>query len=92
MWGGNLTIIKNGWFIKTMAKIKIKVDPKTGVTYFPKQVREEGFTNAVEGLANALTVTFIRPGAKLADVETSLRILLQDIALRRQQGGLWTPT
>lgn len=70
-----------------MAKIKIKVDPKSGVTYFPKEVREEGFVNAVEGFANALTVTFIKPGARLADVETSLGILLQDIALRRQQEG-----
>ncbi len=69
-----------------MAKVTIKVDPRTGVTYFPKVIRKEGFVGEIEGLPNALTFTLIRPGTKLADVVKSLEIILQDIELRRQQG------
>ena len=69
-----------------MAKITIRVDPRTGVTYFPKEIRKEGFVGEIEGLPNALTFTLIKPGTKLAAVEKSLEIILQDIALRRQQG------
>ncbi len=69
-----------------MAKFTIKVDRQSGMTYFPKEIRREGFVGEIEGLPNALTFTLIKPGTKLADVEKSLRILLQDIALRRRQG------
>lgn len=68
-----------------MAKITIRVDPRTGVTYFPKEIRQEGFIGKIEGLPNALTFTLIKPGSKLADVESSLKIILADIALRRGQ-------
>ncbi|MBA7563743.1 hypothetical protein ES708_05403 [subsurface metagenome] len=71
---------------KTMAKITIKVDPRTGVTYFPREIRKEGFVGQIEGLPNALTFTLIKPGTKLADVAKSLDIILQDIALRIKQG------
>ena len=69
-----------------MAKFTIRVDRRTGVTYFPKEIRREGFVGEIEGLPNALTFTLIKPGTKLADVEKSLRILLRDIRLRRDQG------
>ncbi len=69
-----------------MAKITIKVDPRTGVTYFPREIRKEGFVGQIEGLPNALTFTLIKPGTKLADVAKSLDIILQDIALRIKQG------
>lgn len=69
-----------------MAKFTIKVDRQTGMTYFPKEIRREGFVGEIEGLPNALTFTLIKPGTKLIDVEKSLQIILQDIALRRQQG------
>lgn len=68
-----------------MAKIKIRIDPETGMVYLPKLIRREGFTGEVELLSNALTVTLIKPGANLADIERSLGIILQDVALRRQQ-------
>lgn len=69
-----------------MAKFTIRVDPITGQNYLPRDVRREGFVGEVEGLANALTVTFIKPGARLADVQKSLRIIEQDLELRIQQG------
>ncbi len=68
-----------------MAKITIRVDPRTGMTYFPKGIRQEGFVGKIEGFPNALTFTLIKPGATLADVERSLGIILEDIALRRDQ-------
>jgi len=69
-----------------MAKFRIKVDKHTGMTYFPKEIRQEGFVGEIEGLPNALTFTLIKPGTKLTDVERSLQIILQDIRLRRKQG------
>ncbi|MBA7710262.1 hypothetical protein ES703_119201 [subsurface metagenome] len=69
-----------------MAKFIIRVDKKTGMTYFPQEIRREGFIGKVECLPNALTLVLIKPGTKLTDVEESLKILLQDIALRRRQG------
>ena len=64
----------------------IRIGERTGITYFPKELRESGFVGRIESLPNALTLTLIKPGASLADVEESLKILLQDIALRRRQG------
>jgi len=66
-----------------MAKISIQVDPRTGVTYFPKVIRKEGFVGEVEGFPNAFTVTFFRPGTKLGDIEKSLHVILEDIKLRK---------
>lgn len=68
-----------------MAKFTIRVDKKTGMTYFPKEIRQEGFVGEIEGLPNALTFTLIKPGTSLADVARSLRIVLRDIELRREQ-------
>lgn len=69
-----------------MAKFTIRVDRKTGMTYFPKEIREEGFVGQIEGLPNALTFTLIKPGTKLSDVQRSLQIVVQDIALCIEQG------
>jgi len=68
-----------------MAKFTIKVDRQIGMTYFPKEIRQEGFVGEIVGLPNALTFTLIKPGTKLVDVERSLRIILKDIKLRREQ-------
>ena len=66
-----------------MPKIQIKIDPKSGLAYFPKAVRAEGFVGPVEGLPNVHTITLFRPGTKLADIKKSLHIILQDLELRR---------
>jgi len=70
-----------------MTKFTIKVGERTGMTYFPKEIRAEGFVGKVEGLPNALTFTLIRPGAKMSDVEKSLLIVLADIKLRQEHEG-----
>ena len=68
-----------------MAKFRIRVDTRTGVTYFPQEIRREGFVGEIEGLPNALTFTLIKPGTDLVDVAKSLRIVLRDIELRLQE-------
>ncbi len=69
-----------------MAKFVIKVDDRTGVTYFPKEIRKEGFIGAVEGLPNARTFTLIRPGTKLTDVAKSLELVMAEIKHRIELG------
>ena len=68
-----------------MSKFSISIGKKTGITYIPKDLREEGFVGKVDGFPNALTLILVKPGASLADIERSLRILLQDIRLRKEQ-------
>lgn len=63
-------------------KGQIKINPKTGITYIPDNIRQEGFEGEVELLANAKTVTLFLPGASLEEIEESLKIILQDIRLR----------
>lgn len=68
-----------------MGKVKITVDPKTGQNYLPRHIREDGFVGKVEGLTNAVTLVFLKPGADLSDVEESLNIMARDIAIRRRE-------
>jgi len=68
-----------------MSKFSISIGEKTGITYIPKDLREEGFVGKVDGFPNALTLILVKTGASLADIERSLRILLQDIRLRKEQ-------
>jgi len=53
-----------------MAKVAVRADPRTGSSYFPKEIRQEGFIGNIDGLPNALTFTLIKPGATLADVRS----------------------
>jgi len=68
-----------------MGKGKIKIGVK-GTTYIPDELRDDGYVDWVEFLANAKTVTLIKPETSLEDVEKSLRIVLQDVKLRRSGG------
>ncbi len=67
-------------------KRKISINPKTGITYIPKDLVESGYRKDVELLANAITVTLIKPGTNLKSVKRSLEIVIQDIELRMKQG------
>lgn len=65
-------------------KVTIKIGPRTGVTYFPREIRREGFIGTVEGLPDARTFTLIKPGTRLADVKHSPETIIRDIELRMQ--------
>ena len=71
-------------------KLKVKRTRKKGGTYriyLPKHIGEE-YEGETECLANALTLTIIRPGIPLEQVKGSLQIVLKDIELRIKQGEL----
>ena len=68
-----------------MAKGTLKVSKK-GVTYIPDELRNDGFKGSIDYIANAKTVTLMRPGATLDEVEESLRIVLRDVKLRKGNG------
>ena len=61
---------------------KIKIHQKTGLAYFPEQIRKEGCHHEVEFLPNAITLTLIKPGSSMEDVKRSLQNVLRDIDLR----------
>ena len=60
----------------------IKINEETGLAYFPQNIRKEGYKGDVEALPNAITLTFVKPGATKAQIKRSLRHLLRDIELR----------
>jgi hypothetical protein len=65
-----------------MMQARVRIDPQTGLGYFAKALRDEGFRGDVMGLANARTLTLIIPGTRLADVKRSLEVLLADLEVR----------
>ena len=68
-------------------KLSIKRTRKEGGTYriyLPKHIGEE-YEGEAECLANALTLTIIRPGVSLKRVKESLQIVMKDIELRMRQ-------
>ena len=44
---------------------------KKGVTYIPDELRNDGFTGSIDYLAIGKTVTLMRPGASLKEIEKS---------------------
>ena len=63
-------------------KIRVRINPKTGVLYIPKELLNDGFRGDVDALSNAMTFTIIHPSANLEKVKESLEITLRDIELR----------
>lgn len=65
-----------------MARTKIKVDNNSGLGYFPKEIRDEGFVGELEGFPNAVTLTLLKPGTTWEQARDSLKIMLRDLDLR----------
>jgi len=63
-------------------KTRVRINPKTGVLYIPKELLNDGFRGDVDALSNAMTFTIIHPSADLEKVKESLEITLRDIELR----------
>ena len=66
-----------------------KANKKSGSyrVYLPKHIGEE-YEGDTECIANALTLTIIRPGTSLEQVKKSLDIVKRDIELRIEQQSL----
>ena len=62
----------------------IRIDKKTGFAYIPKEVREEGYEGNIETIANALTITLIKPGVPPESAIKSLQIVIKDLQLRME--------
>lgn len=58
---------------------------ETGHAFFGKNVASEGYIGDVDTIANAVTITVIKPNTSLEDVKRSLEITIQDIDLRIKQ-------
>lgn len=68
-------------------KLTIKRTKKRGGTYriyLPQHIGKE-YEGEAECLANALTLTIMRPGVSLERVKESLKIVIKDIELRIKQ-------
>ena len=63
-------------------RIKIKVHDKSGMAYFPDELRNEGFTGELEGVPNAYSMLLIKPGASTERVLESLELIKKDIKMR----------
>lgn len=58
---------------------------KTGHAFFSKSVADSGYIGDLDTIANAVTITVIKPNTNLEDVKRSLEITIQDIELRIRQ-------
>ena len=65
-----------------MSTVKVKVDNESGLGYFPKSIRDDGFIGELEGMPNTFTLTLIKPGVSLRAIRDSLRVTLDDIENR----------
>lgn len=63
-------------------RTKVRINPKTGVLYMPKDLLVDGFKGEMDALSNAMTFTIVHPEANLEKVKESLEIMLRDIDLR----------
>ena len=59
----------------------MKINPKTGVAYFPQELLEDGFTGAVDVFGFGPVVVLIRPDADLNTVKDCLVSVSKDIEL-----------
>lgn len=66
----------------------ISIPKNSNIVWMPKAVKQAGFTGKVECLFDAATIVLLHPNASLDDVERSLKLLLEDVQIRRrlQQG------
>ncbi|GEM_PF-1909824 len=62
-------------------RITLKINPKTGVIYFPKQLVEDGFSGDVDAFSAGPVVVIVHPDAEEADVREGLELVSRDIKL-----------
>jgi len=66
-----------------MPDFTIKVNEEKGIAYIPKPLREDLGTE-IKGIPNSKTAIIFPEGMDLKYVSESLKILLQNIELRRE--------
>ena len=63
-------------------KTRVRIDERTGLGYFSKALRDQGFRGDVVALGNSRIITLIIPGTRLTDVKRCLEALLTDLEIR----------
>ena len=66
-------------------KIKIGENPPHPL-YISKELAEEGFIGDTYMLANAVTITIVKPETSLKDIIKSLQMVINDAEFRLERG------
>lgn len=62
-------------------RIKIKINPKTGVIYLPKYILQDGFKGEVDIFGAGSVIVIPHPDADLATIKESMSLVVRDIEL-----------
>ena len=65
-------------------KRKFKVNHAARIAYIPRDLIDEGLTGEVDGYVSAVTLTLVNPKASLDEAIRSLKLVLDDMELRKQ--------
>ena len=75
-------------------RIKVKINPKTGVVYLPKSVVEDGFKGEVDVFGAGSVIVILHPAADVATIKESMSLVARDIELApssRSRRGAYLP-
>jgi len=70
-------------------RIRLKINPKTGVIYLPKVLVEDGFSGEVDAFGSGPVLVIIRPDADLETVKDRLDSVSKDIELTPRMRSLF---
>lgn len=70
-------------------RIRLKINPKTGVVYLPKVLLEDGFKGQADAFGSGPVVVIIRPDADLETVKDCLVSVSKDIELTPRMKSLF---
>ncbi len=62
-------------------RIKIKINPKTGVVYLPRELVEDGFRGEVDAFGAGSVIVITHPDADVAVIKESISLVSRDIEL-----------
>lgn len=62
-------------------RIKIKINPKTGVIYLPKSMVEDGFNGEVDVFGAGSVLVITHPDADVMAIKESITLVAKDIDL-----------
>jgi len=65
-------------------KRKIVINENSQLAYISDDLIKEGYKGDVEVLANFNTVTLLRPGSNIDGYISSLKLVIQDLMLRKK--------
>ena len=62
-------------------RIKVKINPKTGVVYLPRSVIEDGFKGGVDLYGVGSVIVIPHPDADISTIKESMSLVARDIEL-----------